>query len=215
MKDFTDILAIIDRSGSMEHIQDATEEGFNGFVRTQRETPGDCALSLYQFDDRYEAVFEDRPIAQVGPYQLVPRGTTALLDALGRTITARGAHYAALPEEQRPARVVVVVVTDGRENASREYTLGQVKELVTRQQEVYQWQFVFLGANMDAMAEARGLGISMDHAMSFSADEEGVAHSYRSLSLLVSSYKSQDPGTVMASFSPDDREKAGRRGTRR
>ena len=151
MKPFTDIIAIIDRSGSMAAIQSATEEGFNGFVREQQSTPGECALSLYQFDDRYEVDYEDRAIREVPPFALDPRGCTALLDALGRTITTRGAHYAGLPEDQRPEKVVVVVVTDGEENSSKEYTLATIKELVSRQKDAYQWQFVFLGANMDAV----------------------------------------------------------------
>ena len=94
MKAFTDIITILDRSGSMESIQSDTEGGFNAFVQKQRETPGACALSLYQFDDVYEVVYENRPIAQVPPLQLEPRNMTALLDAIGSTVNARGAYYA-------------------------------------------------------------------------------------------------------------------------
>ena len=217
MKHFTDIIAIIDRSGSMAAIQSATEEGFNGFLREQQSTPGECALSLYQFDDEYGVDYEDRPIREVPPFALDPRGCTALLDALGRTITTRGAHYAGLPEDQRPEKVVVVVVTDGHENASKEYTLPTIKELVSCQKDVYNWQFVFLGANMDAVDEAQRMGFSAIHAMTYGADEEGVRCSYGALSKLVSGYKSQDAMVAMSAFSQADRdasvnkEKASRR----
>ena len=208
LKPFTDIIAIIDRSGSMNAIKAATEEGFNGFVREQQSTPGECALSLYQFDDRYEVVYEDRAIREVPPFELTPRASTALLDALGRTITARGAHYAGLPEEQRPEKVVVVVVTDGEENSSKEYTLATIKELVSRQKDTYQWQFVFLGANMDAVGEAVSMGFSADHAMTYGADEAGVMCSYGSVSKLVSDFKSTGPRKMMKGFSAKDREDA-------
>jgi hypothetical protein len=192
----------------MNAIKSATEVGFNGFVREQQSTPGACALSLYQFDDEYEVVYEDKPILDVPPFDLSPRATTALLDALGRTITIRGAHYAGLPEDQRPEKVVVVVVTDGHENASKEFTLPIIKELVSRQKDVYKWQFVFLGANMDAVGEAARMGFSEDHAMTYGADEDGVRCSYGSLSKIVSDYKGQDGMVAMSAFCQEDRDGA-------
>ncbi len=208
MKPFTDIIAIIDRSGSMDAIKSATEEGFNGFVREQQSTPGECALSLYQFDNEYEVVYEDKPILVVPPFVLSPRGYTALLDALGRTITTRGAHYAGLPEDQRPEKVVVVVVTDGEENASKEYTLATIKELVSRQKDTYKWQFVFLGANMDAVGEAQRMGFSADHAMTYGANQAGVMCSYGSMSKIISDFKGQDGMVAMSAFSQEDRDGA-------
>ena len=208
MKPFTDIIAIIDRSGSMNAIKSATEEGFNGFVREQQSTPGECALSLYQFDDRYEVVYEDMPILDVPSFELSPRASTALLDALGRTITARGAHYAGLPEDQRPEKVVVVVVTDGEENSSKEYGLAAIKELVSRQKDVYKWQFVFLGANMDAVGEAERMGFSADHAMTYGANQAGVMCSYGSMSKIISDFKGQDGMVAMSAFSQEDRDEA-------
>ena len=209
MKNFTDIITILDRSGSMESIRTDTEGGFNAFVTKQRETPGDCALSLYQFDDVYEVVYENRPIAQVPPLHLEPRNMTALLDAIGSTVNARGAYYDSLPESDRPEKVVVVVMTDGAENSSREFTLNDVRKLITRQREVYKWEFIFLGANMDAVAEGARMGFQASKSMSYAADGEGVMCCMASTSELVSNFKMKLVGELMDDFSAEDRAKSG------
>jgi hypothetical protein len=209
MKNVTDIIAIIDRSGSMASIQSDMEGGFNAFVAKQRETPGACALNLYQFDDQYEVVYEDRPIATAPTFRLEPRGATALLDAIGRTVTRRGQHYAKLPEAERPEKVVVVVVTDGHENASEEYTQEAVRALVTQQQDVYKWEFVFLGANMDAISVGIGMGFSPSKSMTYRPDSAGVAYSCMALSQLVADYKRKDLGEGMDDFTDFDRKEAG------
>ena len=208
MKDFTDIVVILDRSGSMESIRTDTEGGFNAFVKEQQETPGDCALSLYQFDDKYDVVYENRPIAEVPALELAPRGTTALLDAVGKTIATRGEYYGNLPEEDRPGRVVVVIMTDGQENASREYRRDRIKEMITTQQDTYKWQFVFLGANIDSFAVAGGMGIRAASTMDFSADSDGVAYSYASASRNIANYKSAHVGSDMSGFTDTDRANA-------
>ena len=208
MKHFTDIITILDRSGSMESIRTDTEGGFNAFVTKQRETPGDCALSLYQFDDVYEVVYENRPIAQVPPLHLEPRNMTALLDAIGSTVNARGAYYDSLPESHRPEKVVVVVMTDGAENSSREFTLNDVRKLITRQREVYKWEFIFLGANMDAVAEGARMGFQASKSMNYAADGEGVMYCMASASALVSDFKTKLVGEVMDDFTEEDRAKS-------
>src|SRR6476620_7328202 len=129
MKNETDVTVILDRSGSMEAIASDVIGGFNQFLAEQQRHPGDCRLTLVQFDDRYEVLYLARPIADAARLTadtFEPRGSTALLDAIGRTIDATGARLAALPEAERPNRVLLAIVTDGQENASVHYTRDRV-----------------------------------------------------------------------------------------
>lgn len=162
------IAVVLDRSGSMITVKDDTEGGLAAFLDTQTEAPGQTTVSLYQFDDKYEAVYENKALADVPPFTLRPRGATALLDAVGRTITAVGEQLAAKPEDERPGEVIVVILTDGHENASHEFTNRQIKTLITQQQDAYGWKFVFLGADQDAFAEARAMGIGRATTLSYS-----------------------------------------------
>lgn len=158
--DLTDVTVVLDRSGSMRSCKDEAENGVNHFVDEQRKHPGDCTFSLVQFDTEYEFVHRGVKIADVPKFVLVPRGMTALLDAVGRAINETGARLAAMNENDRPGLVVFVIVTDGAENSSHEFKKPQIKELIERQQKDYQWQFTFLGANQDAFGEAQALGIA-------------------------------------------------------
>lgn len=207
MKDFTDIIAIIDRSGSMDTIREDSEGGFNAFVKEQAETPGEANISLYQFDDFYDTVYENKPVAEAPAFNLKPRGMTALLDAVGKTIKSRGEYYASLEENQRPARVVVVIITDGQENSSREYTLEQIKAMITEQTDTYKWNFIFLGANMDAIQAGAQMGISMANSMSYMASSAGTANSYSAITRVVSNYKS-GASVSLDCFTDEDRSKS-------
>jgi hypothetical protein len=162
------IAVILDRSGSMQAVKDDTEGGLRAFLDTQAEAPGQTTVSLYQFDDQYEAVYENKPLADVSPFTLRPRGATALLDAVGRTITTLGEHLDTKPETERPGEVIVVILTDGHENASVEYTLRQVKGLITEQHDTYGWKFVFLGADQDAFVAGCAMGIGWATTLSYS-----------------------------------------------
>lgn len=170
------IAVILDRSGSMQSVKTDTEGGLQAFLDTQHEAPGDTTVSLYQFDQQYETVYETRPLADVPPFHLHPRGSTALLDAVGRTIATVGEQLAAIADGDRPGEVIVVILTDGHENASCEYTLPQVKKMLTEQQDTYGWKFVFLGADQDAFAAAGGMGIRRDTTLSY-----GSAHTQASM----------------------------------
>lgn len=167
--DLRHIAIILDRSGSMITVKDDTEGGLRAFLETQHEAPGQTTVSLYQFDDKYEAVYERTPLADIPAFTLRPRGATALLDAVGRTITTLGEHLADTQEADRPGEVIVVILTDGHENASAEYTKTAVKNLITRQQDSYGWKFVFLGADQDAFAAAGGIGIRADSTLSYTS----------------------------------------------
>lgn len=165
--DLTDITLVIDRSGSMESIRSDAEGGVNTFIAEQTKQQGECRITLVQFDTEYEFLQRGVNAAECPPYQLVPRGSTALLDAVGRAINETGARLADLPEAERPGLVVFVITTDGEENSSKEFTREQVKKMIAHQRDVYKWQFTFLAANPEAFAEAGGMGIAADQAAQF------------------------------------------------
>jgi len=168
---------LVDRSGSMQSCREATQEGINGLFAGQSAEGGWATASLYQFDTEHEVVFAQVPLDQVPPYRLVPRGGTALLDAIGFAFAREGEWLASLGEDQRPGTVIAVIATDGMENSSREYKRPQIQEIIKQQQEVYNWQILFIGANMDAVQVASSYGISAQHAMTFRASPAGAAKS--------------------------------------
>jgi hypothetical protein len=205
----TDIVMILDRSGSMESIAQDTIGGVNTFLAGQKAAPGEATFTLVQFDDRYELVHDAVPIARVEPLTaqtFVPRGSTALLDTLARAIDATGFRIAALPEAARPAKVVCVIVTDGAENASHTATRAQVFDKITHQRDVYQWEFVFLGANQDAIGEASKLGIGAAAAMNYAPSQKGVQATYAAMSARLTSVRSG--GAQAMAFSDEDRKQA-------
>jgi len=186
----TEIVVIMDRSGSMHSIKGAMEEGFAHFMAEQRKIPDPCNVTFYRFNCAIDKVFEERPLQQVEPILLEPTGGTALLDAMGTAIVNVGARLAAKPEDQRPGKVVVVVITDGQENASSEYSKARVAELVKQQSETYNWQFAFLGANIDAFAVAAALNIQARGTQNYQANEQGAREMYVVTSSAVSNYRS-------------------------
>ena len=207
MKDnFTRITIILDRSGSMESCKESTVAGFNEFIRAQKELPGEATVKLVQFDDQYETVF-DKPLCdcpELTQNTFVPRGSTALFDAQGRTIVELGRELAALREHERPSKAIVVTLTDGLENASKQYNLQQISEMIREQRDKYKWDFVFLGANQDAIATAAAMNIPLPSAMSYSTSKAGIAATMAAVSHYVGAARS---GKV-AEFSPADRKAA-------
>ena len=163
----THLYFLLDRSGSMQTIVDDTVGGFDAFIAEQRKSPGECRVTLAQFDDHYEEVYADRPIADVPSLVLQPRGTTALLDSIGRLVIDAGKRLEALPEDQRPGTVVVGIMTDGMENASREWAHPQIKQLIEKQTRDYQWQFLYLGADQDAIEVGMSIGVGAGHAVTY------------------------------------------------
>jgi hypothetical protein len=163
----THLYFLLDRSGSMHTIVDDTVGGFASFIAEQRKSPGECKVTLAQFDDIYEEVYADRPIAEVPSLVLQPRNTTALLDSVARLVIDAGKRLEALPEEQRPGTVIVGIMTDGMENASREWSHAQVKQLIERQTNDYQWQFLYLGADQDAIEVGMSIGVDAGHSVTY------------------------------------------------
>lgn len=169
----TSIAVILDRSGSMGSCVNDTIGGFNTFLQKQKEQLDGAitaTMSLIQFDNQYEPNYldmrlRDVPLLTHETYQ--PRGGTALHDAIGRTITELGAKFARLPEHERPGKVVVLIITDGEENASREYDRERIRTMIEHQRSVYAWQFLFVGANQDGVLTGNSLGIAKGMSASY------------------------------------------------
>jgi hypothetical protein len=194
MKDnLTDINVVLDRSGSMSSVRTDTIGGFNTFLKAQKEAVGEANFTLAQFDHEYEIVHNGvgiQTVPELTAETFVPRGNTALLDAIGRTINETGARLSKLPDDERPAKVIFVILTDGAENASHEFTKQQINEMITKQREVYKWDFVFLGANQDAIAVGTGFGVAAGSTMTYAANTMGTQSVYSSLARNVASYRS-------------------------
>ena len=172
---YTDITMVLDRSGSMQSIKDDTIGGFDAFTSEQRRLPGRCTVSLVQFDNVYEEVYTGRDFADVPGLTLVPRGSTAMLDAIGRAVNATGARLAAMPEDRRPGTVIVGIMTDGLENASREFTYPMIKALIEQQEQVYGWTFMYMGANQDAIEVGASLGVARDRSLTYAGPKVAAA----------------------------------------
>ncbi len=168
-KELADITVIMDRSGSMYICQAEAQNGLNRLVNEQKEQAGECNFTLVQFDDQYDVVYDGVPVGDVQDIKLSPRGMTALNDAVGKTINTVGDRLSKMQEEDRPGLVMVVIVTDGQENASQEFKVDQIRDMIKHQQEKYGWQFVFLGANQDAFTEANKIGIAACHTANYSS----------------------------------------------
>lgn len=206
------VAVLLDRSGSMEAIKSDTEGGFNAFIDAQRKDPLDVRVTLAQFDTQYDVVYANRPVRDVPPLDLQPRGMTALYDAVGRLITDVGSELSALPEAERPGKVTVVVLTDGHENSSREWTHQAVGEAIRRQERDYAWEFVFLGANMDAVAIGQRLGFAPDRSMTYGANADGVGGAWAATTAYVARRNAAPVGAEVPGFS--DAERAAARGSK-
>ncbi len=195
----TEIISLVDRSGSMQSILDDAIGGFNTFLRSQQDQPGEAKLSLILFDHEYQIVHQAVDIQQVEPLNqdtYVPRGSTALLDAVGKTIDAVGERLAATPESEKPAQVIISILTDGYENASQTYSKPKVAEMIKHQTEKYNWAFEFQAANMDAFAAAKELSIAPDRVVQFEATGEGVRDAFVQQSQRISAMRTRDMDEV-------------------
>jgi len=206
-KGYTHIITILDRSGSMNSIRDDMQGGFNDFVKNQKDVDGEATMTLAQFDSEYEVVYNDTDIAEVPELVLQPRGATALLDAMGRTLTTERDRIKDMEEDDQPEKIICVIITDGQENASREYNRKRIFDMIKNleDEEDPQWDFVFLGANQDAIAEGGSLGMRAASTMTYDASSDGTRCAFMSLSKSVSDYRGATKGKRYA-FSDKDRE---------
>jgi uncharacterized protein YegL len=188
-KGLTELVFILDRSGSMSGLEEDTIGGYNAMLEKQQKEPGEAILTTVLFDNEYELLHDRINIKGVKPIterEYFVRGTTALLDAVGRTIQKIGNAQKYTAEEERAEHVMFVITTDGMENASREYTYERVHQMVERQKREYGWEFIFLGANIDAIDVAHRFGIDQDRAVNYHADSKGTLLNYEVLSETVS-----------------------------
>ena len=191
-KDLTEIVFILDRSGSMAGLEDDTIGGFNAFIAKQKKEDGEALISTVLFDDRSEVIYDRVDLRKIEPMadrQYYVRGCTALLDALGGAIHHIGNVHKYAREEDRPEKTLFIITTDGMENASRRYDYERVRKMVAHQKEKYNWEFLFLGANMDAIETAGHFGISRDRAVNFVCDSEGTKLNYEVLSATVTGFR--------------------------
>jgi uncharacterized protein YegL len=199
----SEIVLVLDRSGSMSSTKNDAEGGLREFISKQRLLPGDCRLTFYRFDQEIERVFEDKPLKSVEDRELAlePRGSTALLDAINRAIDEVGARLARRADYDRPEHVYVVIVTDGQENASIA-TAKDVFDKVTVQRDRFSWDFIFIGANQDAIASAAKIGIAPQYALNYNQSKQGTYNSYNALHNTVS--RSRIGGQTVA-FTDEER----------
>jgi Mg-chelatase subunit ChlD len=186
----TEIIAIIDRSGSMQTIVNDAIGGFNTFLADQKTVPGEARMTTVLFDHEYTLLGAGKPLSEASPLTtatFVPRGNTALLDAIGRTLNDQGARIAA---DKWADKVIVCILTDGGENASREFTQPKVKEMI-QHAEAHGWSFVFLAANQDAFATGAMYGINAANTFAFQANAAGTQAAYTSMSTATRSLRSQ------------------------
>ena len=188
-KNLTEMVFILDRSGSMRHLAEDTIGGFNSMIEQQKKEDGDAYITTVLFDHEYEMLHNHvdiKDVELITSEEYYARGMTALLDALGRTINSVGERLNNTPEDERPEKVIFVVTTDGFENASQEFTKSGVKKMIEHQQEKYSWTFMFLGANMDAVGEAMSLGMNPQFARTYTASDIGTQSLYSAVSSTLS-----------------------------
>ena len=206
--DLTELVLILDRSGSMSGLEADTIGGFNSMIEKQKKEEGDAVVSVVLFDDYSEVIYDRVPIQDVEPMdtdKYYVRGCTALLDAIGGAIHHIGnVHKYARPEDV-PAKTIFIITTDGMENASRRYTYEHVRHMIERQKERYHWEFLFLGANIDAVRVADRFGIQANRAVRYEHDGVGTRLNYEVLSSVVgAARKAASPMEVEAVFEKED-----------
>ena len=191
-KGLTEVVFILDRSGSMSGLEADTIGGFNSMIAKQKKEEGEAYISTVLFDDTCEVLYDRVPVNKVEPMndnQYYVRGCTALLDAIGGAIHHIGNVHKYAREEDRPEKTLFIITTDGMENASRQYSYEKVKEMVERQKEKYGWEFLFLGANIDAIDVAGKFGIDSNRALNYVSDHKGTQLNYEVLNKTVSEFR--------------------------
>lgn len=188
-ENLTDIIIVLDRSGSMSTIRDDVENGLNEFIRKQKLEPGYARVTFVKFDDKIETEFIRMNLTSVEKLTLEPRNMTALYDAVGKTINEVGDRLSKLHEFERPGKVIFVIVTDGYNNASKEFTRQKVADMIAHQRDKYSWQFVFIGADIDAYEEGGAIGVYANSSLSAAKNSIGTKCAFESLSNKMSNYR--------------------------
>lgn len=200
-KGLTELVMILDRSGSMGGLESDTIGGFNGMIEKQKKEEGDCFVSVVLFDDVCEVIYDRVDIRKIEPMtdrQYYVRGCTALLDAVGGAIRHIGNVHKYAREEDVPEKTIFVITTDGMENASREFTYDKVRSMIERQKDKHNWEFLFLGANIDAVKEAGRFGIQASRAAKYEHDSAGTLKNFEVLGNVVRRARSAGSAPEMA-----------------
>lgn len=203
--DLTEIAILLDRSGSMDVIRKDMEGAFAAFLKDQYNLPGECRMTLYQFDTEFEVVYTSRNIKSINKLDLVPRGATALYDSGCKAVDKFGLNLEALKEEERPSNVIFVIITDG-ENNTGELNPAKFREKISHQTQNYNWKFIYLGANQDSFATAASLGIGRGQTINYAASSVGTTGMAMAMNSNISAYRCAN-GPVLSSvdFTDDDR----------
>lgn len=195
-KGLAELVFIIDRSGSMSGLEDDTIGGFNSMLKEQQAVEGEARITTVLFDNRYELLHDRIDIQAVAPLtreDYTVGGGTALLDAVGKTIHKIREAQRNTKEEYRAEKVMFIIITDGQENASHRYTVDMIQQRIAHQQKEHGWEFLFFGANMDAIAEAGKIGIRADRAQNYFADSSGTQGVYTAMSAVSTAFRTGNP----------------------
>ena len=197
-KDYTHIVLLLDRSGSMYSIKKDMDGGIKNFLEEQKLESGDCTITAAQFDTTYEILYDRTPIAKVKKIEIDPRGGTALIDSMVRLINEVGNDLSSLEEEDKPDKVLFVTITDGEENSSCEFTNKDLMELIGQQEKDFSWNFTYIGANQDAFLSASKFGGRVYNSLNYEATSKGVEGMFTKLSSATSRYRSASAESVVA-----------------
>lgn len=215
-KDLTELVFILDRSGSMSGLEGDTIGGYNSMLEKQKKEAGEAVITTVLFDDKYELLHDRinlRGIAPITDREYFVRGSTALLDAVGKTINKIGNAQKHTAEDERAEHVMFIITTDGMENASHKYSYEKIRQMIERQKSRYGWEFIFLGANIDAIASAERFGIGKDRAANYNADSEGTLLNYEVISETISCLRASRP--ILENWKEPIEEDYKKRGGRR
>jgi uncharacterized protein YegL len=206
-KNSTHIILLIDRSGSMSAIQKDMEGGLKQFIEDQKNQSGFCTLTAAQFDVSFDYIYKLKDIKEIEEIKINPRGGTALIDSMVTLIDEAGKDLSLLPEEERPEKVLFICVTDGEENSSTRYKNSELFERIKHQEDKYQWEFVYLGANQDAFTVAGNLGISSSKSMNYSTTTDGIDNMWTTLSSATVRYRSASTlSKTSFNFTPEEQK---------
>lgn len=182
------LVMILDRSGSMTSIASEMEGAMKEIINKQKVSKEEILVTYARFDDEYEEVFSEKPISEIDGFRLEPRGMTALLDAIGKTINSVEQKIIKKDEENKPERVLFVIITDGHENASREFNRSSIFKKIEKVKKDYGWDFTFIGANQDSISEGSSIGISVNSSLDFDTSKRGISNMSEKVSNYASSY---------------------------
>ena len=201
----THIAVVLDKSGSMSTCLNDTIGGFNQFLKTQKELKGKATITLAQFNDNYELISDMKSLDESEELTInnyIPSGFTALLDAIGKTINDVEAKIKDMPKKSRPEKVIFVIITDGEENRSREFKKDQIMQMINSHRDEKKWEFVFIGANQDAIQSGDQIGIVAGSSLNYTQDPQGTRTMYSCLTSSMSAYRSRDVNDKSDFFEP-------------